>query len=115
MALVFATRTYLNLQRFAATEREVVHVNVGVIGIASTLVFHKCETVLSVRLLIVHYHKYTHSLLEGLRGAGMSHRTRRPNRSNSYAKSRARVFGLKPVTYRVVPLREDMAKECLKV
>lgn len=73
-------RANLNLQFLAAADAAVVHLMVSVIGVATALVLDKGETDAEVSGVLgrLTCQRSTHSLLEEVRGAGMSQRTRRP-------------------------------------
>lgn len=73
-------RANLNLQFLAAADAAVVHLMVSVIGVATALVLDKGETDAEVSSVLgrLTCQRSTHSLLEEVRGAGMSQRTRRP-------------------------------------
>lgn len=73
-------RANLNLQFLAAADAAVVHLMVSVIGVATALVLDKGKTDAEVSSVLgrLTRQKSTHSLLEEVRGAGMSQRTRRP-------------------------------------
>lgn len=76
--LQFLRRSYLNLQHVVPTDTLVMHLVVGVIGIAAALVLDESETKQCQPLARDQKLVRTYSLLEAERGAGMSHRTRRP-------------------------------------
>jgi len=73
---------YLNLQQVIAPNALVVHLVIGVIGIAATFVLYESEATYALAVAwcrCAGYSRYTYSLLLAVRGAGMSQRTRRPN------------------------------------
>jgi len=73
-------RSYLYLQKIIATDTLVMHLVVGIVSIATALVLDKCEAacVVSIHDRPRLGQVCTHSLLEAVRGAGISQRTRRP-------------------------------------
>ena len=71
--------TYLDLESFGAAEWEIMHFDVRVVSITAALIFDKSKPDLSVHANIgFGCIGCAYNLLEGLRGAGISHRTRRP-------------------------------------
>lgn len=75
---------YLDLQDVITSDPLVMHVVVGIIGISTVLILHKCEPddggVSKQRpgQGVSGWREYAYSLLEALRGAGMSQRTSLP-------------------------------------
>ena len=72
-------RAYLDLQEVVPPDSFIVHLMICIVSITATLIFHKGK---STPVLLAEYCfdvlERTYRRLAAVRGAGMSHRTRRP-------------------------------------
>jgi hypothetical protein len=81
--------TYFNLQDLVtiAANAAVMHFMVCVICISTAFILDECEAINSIRRERENAEQ-AYSLLEALRGAGISQRTSRPNLDDKLAKGR---------------------------